>query len=341
METRNVQLSGGSTYTISLPKEWATEHGIDDGSVLFLYPRDDGTLQITHEHSEDGDEWTAVIQVDHLSPERAQFRLLAMHAVGFNEIIVRDASGIDRETRSAISEVTAWLTGLEILDTDAHSLTVRNLIGAENIDIRKSALRLRLVTLSMHQDAMSALLENDTDLAGQVVERDQEADKLYTLLLRSFRRSLTELQEVERYGHSRQSLFEYYYVGRQFERVADLAERIAALTVDHQASVPEQFADDIADVAVRARSVVDRGSEVLLGTADITTAYEVLDDQDAVLADIETLHRELYEHDDAGEAHLIGRLCDLLRRTAEDGGNVARMMIQRTGRQEAFADGGQ
>ncbi|MFC6725125.1 AbrB/MazE/SpoVT family DNA-binding domain-containing protein, partial [Halobium palmae] len=29
METRKVQLTGSSTFTISLPKEWATEQGID------------------------------------------------------------------------------------------------------------------------------------------------------------------------------------------------------------------------------------------------------------------------------------------------------------------------
>ena len=38
MEVRKVQITGGSTYTVSLPKEWATESGIEAGSKLAFYP---------------------------------------------------------------------------------------------------------------------------------------------------------------------------------------------------------------------------------------------------------------------------------------------------------------
>ncbi|MFW6449319.1 MAG: AbrB/MazE/SpoVT family DNA-binding domain-containing protein, partial [Halobacteriota archaeon] len=34
METRKVQLTGGSTYTVSLPKPWARRNGIEAGSTL-------------------------------------------------------------------------------------------------------------------------------------------------------------------------------------------------------------------------------------------------------------------------------------------------------------------
>jgi len=46
METRKVQLSGGTTYTVSLPKKWAQEHGIGSGSVLALHPSGDGSLLV-------------------------------------------------------------------------------------------------------------------------------------------------------------------------------------------------------------------------------------------------------------------------------------------------------
>ena len=38
---RKVQLTGGSTYTISLPKEWATTNDVETGTPLVLYPSDD------------------------------------------------------------------------------------------------------------------------------------------------------------------------------------------------------------------------------------------------------------------------------------------------------------
>jgi len=32
METRKVQVTGGSTYTVSIPKTWATENDVEEGN---------------------------------------------------------------------------------------------------------------------------------------------------------------------------------------------------------------------------------------------------------------------------------------------------------------------
>ena len=54
METRKVQLAGGSTYTVSLPKQWAIEHGIEAGARVHLTLLDDGSLLVRPDH-ENGD----------------------------------------------------------------------------------------------------------------------------------------------------------------------------------------------------------------------------------------------------------------------------------------------
>ncbi len=41
METRKVQVTGGSTYTVSLPKEWATENDVSAGSVVDFHAERD------------------------------------------------------------------------------------------------------------------------------------------------------------------------------------------------------------------------------------------------------------------------------------------------------------
>ena len=46
METRKVQVTGGSTYTVSLPKSWATDQGIEAGSEVEFYP-EEGSLFLT------------------------------------------------------------------------------------------------------------------------------------------------------------------------------------------------------------------------------------------------------------------------------------------------------
>ena len=44
METRKVQVTGGSTFTVSLPKEWAEENGVSAGSVVELFHRGETLL---------------------------------------------------------------------------------------------------------------------------------------------------------------------------------------------------------------------------------------------------------------------------------------------------------
>jgi len=45
-ETRKLQLTGGATYTISMPKDWITEMNLKKGDALLLNRQKDGTILI-------------------------------------------------------------------------------------------------------------------------------------------------------------------------------------------------------------------------------------------------------------------------------------------------------
>ena len=49
METRKVQITGGNTYIVSLPKKWVKAAGIKSGDSLRIIPQRDGTLVIEPE----------------------------------------------------------------------------------------------------------------------------------------------------------------------------------------------------------------------------------------------------------------------------------------------------
>ncbi|MFW6176433.1 MAG: AbrB/MazE/SpoVT family DNA-binding domain-containing protein, partial [Thermoplasmatota archaeon] len=48
-ETRKVQITGGSTYIVSLPKSWVVEKEIDAGDSLILAPQEDGSIVVSPE----------------------------------------------------------------------------------------------------------------------------------------------------------------------------------------------------------------------------------------------------------------------------------------------------
>lgn len=334
METRKVQLSGGTTYTVSLPKSWAQEHGIDAGSELSLHPNADGSLLVEATGTHHADDRGARVDVSTDHADAVRQRVQALHAVGFDSVSIIDTTGHDHDRRQLVEDTVSELSGFELLEASETRIHLKNLIDAENVDVRKSTLRLRLVVLAMHRDAIAAVVENDADLAERVVDRDAEADKLFAMVTRHFRRALTDLSEVEKLDHSRDDLFEYYYAARQFERVADHAEKIARFATDPEAGLPGEFADRLPRLGGNARDVVDQAADVILADAGVEGALDALAHRNELLATVSELDRELYDHGVSREAYTAGLILDSVRRTAEYGGNVASVGIQRVSREE-------
>ncbi|ELY63240.1 phosphate signaling complex PhoU family protein [Natrinema versiforme] len=333
METRKVQLSGGTTYTISLPKSWAQEHGIDAGSALSLYPNGDGSLLVETGADRTTETRSTTVDVSTDSDSAIRQWIHALHAVGFDTVTLVDRTGHSTEHREIIEDTVANLSGFELLEAGDTKIRLTNLIDAENVDIRKSMLRLRLVMLGMHRDAVSAVLTDDETLAQRVIDRDNEADKLFAMVTRHFRRALTNLHEVEKLEYTRDELFEYYYVCRQFERIADHAERIARFTSDPEVTIPASFEDRIDSLASSSRQIINSAADVILADAGVEGAQTALTQRDELTADLRSLDRDLYAHDDPAEAYVVGLLLNSIRRTGEYGANIAGIAIQQCARE--------
>jgi len=330
METRKVQLSGGTTYTISLPKSWAQEQGIEAGSLVSIHPNGDGSLLVDVLSDAESDERTAIIDISMTDDDALQHQLNALYTVGYDAITLRDRNGHSIDRQQTVESAIDGLSGFELLEATDTRIQLRNLIDATNINVQKSAIRMRLVVLSMHTDAITAIENDNPELARRVVARDSEADKLFAMVTRHFRRSLLDLREVEKLDHSRERLFEYYYVCRQFERVADHAVKMARFVEDTDVVIPAQFVDTLDRCGKRARSIIERGATVVLSEGDIEMAHDVLGERDQLIKTIDAADRELYTHDNPEVAHVTGLLLDSIRRTAEYGANVAQIGIQQS-----------
>lgn len=328
METRKVQLSGGTTYTVSLPKRWAEEHQITAGSQLRLHPSEDGSLLVEPAEIV-GEESRATIAIDELSDRELRETISALYMVGVDTIELVDRSGGISDRMEPIRAGVRDLTGFEVLETSERSVTLRTLLDVGHVSISKSATRLRIIALAMHEDATNAALHGSDALAAQVIERDSEADKSFALVSRCFQRTLTDLGEVERLGHSRSTMFEYYYLCRQLERVADHAEKIARVTHDRTDALDPMLADELGGLGEDARAIIENASEVLIADADISLAYQALMNCGSFAERIEELDRALYDSAEASQAYVGSLLLDSLKRSASYGANIAELGLQR------------
>ncbi|WP_044957453.1 AbrB/MazE/SpoVT family DNA-binding domain-containing protein, partial [Halarchaeum acidiphilum] len=68
METRKLQKVGGGTYTVSIPKAWATAHHLEAGAPVHVYPHDDGTLVVRSTRRDEEPIESATLALDPVGP---------------------------------------------------------------------------------------------------------------------------------------------------------------------------------------------------------------------------------------------------------------------------------
>lgn len=329
METRKIQLTGGSTFTVSLPKQWASEHGLEPGAQMHIYPHTDGSLIVRPTPTQNGSRESR-ISLTHLDEEDSARTVQAFYAAGFDEFTLVRSDGFETAQRNAITMAVSGLVGLEIVSESETSITLRSLLNTDDVSLRQTVIQLQRITLAMNERAMTAVADGDEALAARVCERDDEVDRLYGMVSRHYQRSLSDLQEIEQLGIDRPTIADYYTIARQLERVADHAEKIAetGLKLDEPS---KELLTEVGALSRDARTIVKDASGVLVGGADVEMAYRALENRDRLAEELADLDRQLY-NDASPDRYLLGLILDSVRRTSEYGGNIAETMIQAAAR---------
>ncbi|WP_293030404.1 phosphate uptake regulator PhoU [Natronococcus sp.] len=326
METRKVQVTGGSTYTVSLPKSWATDNGIGAGTTVECYPEDDSLL-LTPASETDRQEGT--LDVSDLEGERLTRAVMTMYVSGF-DIIRLEATRITTDQRRAIRDATQSLVGVEVLEETTDSVVIQDLLDSSELSIVNAVSRMRLIATSMLSDAVTALVENDDDIAQDVIERDDDVDRLWLVVSRIFRATLRSPRAAEELGVPREDCFDFHSSARQLERVADHAAKISNLALKLDA-IPEDVAEALIALRTDAADVLEKAMDALF--ADETdeanrlghAAHEAVLDIDEHTRYIDDILRDL----EPVQAQSLGLIVDSLSRSADYGGNIAETALQK------------
>ena len=322
---RKVQLTGGSTYTISLPKEWATTNDVETGTPLVLYPSEERLVALKRS-ARNSDNWIA-IDVRDVDPEALKKTLETAYVTGYDEITLESPTGLTAEQRRAARSAVNGPVGVEIQDVTEDSLLVHSLLDGTEVSLRQTVVQMQLTALSMHEDAIRAILENDDELARRVIDQDDDVDRLFALVSRQFHRGLAEFREIAQLDVDRPTAFAYYRMARQLERVADHAEKTATVATRQHEAPPERFHEELLTLGERARGVLRAALEAGLDDGSVSDLQAVFVDRDSVVADVRALDRSLYD-EDVPEPQLLASVLDSIERIAEYGANVAETGLQ-------------
>ncbi len=327
METRKVQVTGGSTYTVSLPKEWATDNGISGGSVV-EFQSEDNLLLLAPKQEEDRTE--GVLDITGLTEDHELTRaVMTMYVSGFDVITLR-TDQLTASQRRTIRDASGRLVGLEVIEEMSDKMVLQDLLDSSELSIENAVTRMRLVALAMLEDAVEALVTDDDALANDVVERDDDVDRLWYMTSRVFRTVLRNPTAADDIGYTRETCFDLQSSARQLERVADHATKIAELSLE-AGEIPRSAAEPLRELRTEAARVPETAMDALL-TEDSEKAVELAGEArghtDTVEEYARAVDAEIHQFDPQ-LAQVLGLVVDSLSRTADYGTNIAESALQK------------
>ena len=327
METRKVQVTGGSTYTVSLPKDWATDNDVSAGSVVRFHSEED-VLLLSPQREEDREEGR--LSIDGLEGDQLTRAVMTMYVSGF-DVIRFEAARVTAGQRRTIREATQGLVGLEVIEETGDRVVLQDLLDSSELSVHNAVTRMRLVALTMLADAVTALVEDDDALAHDVIERDDDVDRLYYMVSRVFRTVLRNPAAATEIGFQRETVFDYQSAARQLERIADHATKIASISLE-VATVDSAVSEGLRDLQEAAEAVPETAMDALL-SADSDEAVDLASDARADLPVIDARAGEvgdvIRDLEDAELAQSLALVVDSLSRTADYGGNIAESALQK------------
>jgi phosphate uptake regulator len=328
METRKVQVTGGSTYTVSLPKEWATENDVSSGTNVEFHSEQD-LLLLTPQS--DAEHTRGTLDISDLTEETALTRaVMTMYVSGF-DVISLETDQMTAGQRRTVRDATQGLVGLEVIEEMPDKMVLQDLLDSSELSIENAVTRMRLVALTMLEDAVEALITDDDQLAHDVMERDDDVDRLWYMVSRVFRTVLRNPTAANEIGFARETCFDYQSSARQLERIADHATKIAELALE-LGEIPDSAVGPLRDLHEEAATVPDTAMDALLAEDSdkaIDLASEARQHIGTVDERVRTVDEEIHEYDPQ-VAQILGLVIDSLSRTADYGTNIAESALQKS-----------
>ncbi len=255
-ELRKVQITGGATYVISLPKKWVETVGLKPKDQVALIPQADASLLIVprgdlkpKEKSEATIE--APIQAD---PEAVIRDFIAHYLVGYD--IIRVKLGNVRCRDIIKNTIRQKLIGVEVMEETANEIVIQCLLGHVELPLRRALDRMHILMLFMLRDAVDALKNNDRALAEEVVRRDDEVDRLYFFVVRQLKAAVYNRALIDEIGLSNpRDCLGYRLIVKSIERSADHAARIARVIPTLTAPINGKAVEGIIAMSLLAQEI--------------------------------------------------------------------------------------
>jgi phosphate uptake regulator len=242
MEVRRLQMTGGSSYIITLPKEWVVALKLKKNDPLGIMAQPDGTLLISPRVTEESPRKEMTFHIDKNYNESRLFRsLVAAYMSGYSAINISSKETLPPYVRSVVRKFVSMAIGQEVVEEKENFVLIKDLLNPTEMAFDKTVRRMYVVVRQMCADALFALKNGDLALARDVIGRDNDADRLGWLVARQYRLLLSNPGLAKKMGITVEESSAYFLTTRMIERIGDHAVKIArgAISVTEEKANPK------------------------------------------------------------------------------------------------------
>src|SRR3989449_6946254 len=338
VELRRLQMTGGASYTVSLPKDWVKEQGLKAGDVVAVLPRSDSSLTLVPHEKIPANQSKGAEVV--LAPSKDQDReqilriVVAQYLAGYDLIRIRFPTASRPDLRTYIREAARRMfVGSEIIEESKDELIVQCLSTYGDFPAPKVISRMSLISKLMLRDAVESLKNRDTALSDEIIKRDEEVDRFYLFLIRQLTMAVLNRSLIQEIGLSDpRDCLVYRVVSKSLERIADHATRIAEMANRIDEPLPARFGEELAKVSDLTSMVLEDAFKSL-AKVDGTIANSSITSAKKLERDAESAMDKLYDYKLNQKTVVAVRLAlESLKRVTEYSEDIAEMAINLTAR---------
>ncbi len=229
MYQRKIQLIAGTTYSVSLPKEWVKSNNLKEKSVVSIKALNDQSLLIFPSNKGDEeDDKTFTLNIDKYGLDIDQI-LFSLYYRGFEEIILFSEKEMTEEVKAGVKKTLTNMSGTEILYEDRYRIKLKVLLDRNKLDIKQMFFRIALIIGSSIDNIKSGV---NLEILRM---NEDEVDRLYHLIAKTiFLSSLyPDLLKSSKIVYSSNTM-PYLLIAKRLENVADNIYDLGPLVVNCQ-----------------------------------------------------------------------------------------------------------
>jgi len=243
---RKVQLTGKSTYIISLPKEWTSIIGINKGSEIILEILPDLTLRLYPTKEKVDVKLCKRVDLGSNNFETAIIETISAYLAGYDKITVKMQTNNPIINKKLIETIKNKIIGLEILEETSDNIHMYSILDDGSF-LLLDVLKKLVVTVNSMLDDIEVVFSNpkNKEVLMNIIARDDVVDKLFLFALRNLNQVLTGRIPLSNTPMKNLSEALYLTIGlKGIERIADHTEVIARHILENDSlNIPAELTE--------------------------------------------------------------------------------------------------